>query len=231
VASRRASDRLIQTGQIEVNGRRVLHPGTRIDPDADAVCYRGKRVTPPAAYTYVVLNKPPGYLVSAGDPHHKRTVFSLLKAVRSRVFPVGRLDLDTRGVLLLTDDGDLSYRLTHPRWRVEKVYRARVKGRPSHAALQRMRDGVSLEDGPTAPAQVRQVASGRGDSVLEMVLREGRKRQVKRMCEAVGHPVLALERTDFAGITAAGLRVGGWRTLEADEVDALKRRVGLATEA
>ena len=227
MASRRASDRLIQTGQVQVNGSRVLHPGTRIDPEADTVLYRGTRVTPPAAPTYVVLNKPPGYLVSAGDPHHGQTVFDLLKGVSARVFPVGRLDLDTRGVLLLTDDGDLGYRLTHPRWGVEKTYRVRVSGRPNPSAIQALRKGVLLEDGPAAPAQARLIEAGRPDSVLEITVTEGRKRQVKRMCEAVGHRVHGLERTVFAGITAAGLACGSWRELDPKEVTSLQRCVGL----
>jgi len=231
VASRRASDQLIQTGQIQVNGRRVLHPGTRIDPDADAVCYRGTRVIPPVAATYVVLNKPPGYLVSASDPHHDRTVFDLLKGVSARLFPVGRLDLDTRGVLLLTDDGDLSHRLTHPRWGVKKTYLARVAGRPRPAAVQSLRRGVLLEDGPAAPAQVLLIESAPTDSVLEITVTEGRKRQVKRMCEAVGHRVLALERTAFAGVTAAGLPAGCWRALDPKEVASLRQGVGLTAEA
>jgi 23S rRNA pseudouridine2605 synthase len=227
VASRRASDRLIQTGQVEVNGERICHPGTLIDPDADRVTVEGKQARPPAGQTYVLLNKPPGYLVSAKDPHHSRTVYDLLNTVEARVFPVGRLDLDTRGVLLLTDDGDLAHRLTHPRFGVEKTYRARVKGRPGREAVRNLRQGVALDDGPTASAEVDVVSSGSPSSMLEITLKEGRKRQVKRMCEAVGHPVLQLERVAFAGITADGLREGRWRLLLDTEVARLRREIGL----
>lgn len=227
VASRRSSDRLIQTGRVEVNGQVVTHPGMRVNPDLDSICCDGKQVRPADVHTYVLLNKPDGYLVSAGDPHHERTVFDLMRGVRARVFPVGRLDLDTQGVLLLTDDGDLSFRLTHPRFGIEKVYRAHVRGCPDEDVLQRLREGVMLEDGFTAPAGVRLVRREGDHAVLELTLREGRKRQVKLMCAAVGHRVSRLVRTAFAGLTAQGLDIGQWRPLTEAEVSALKRRVGL----
>lgn len=225
VASRRASDRLIQAGQVRVNGLRVDHPGILIDSEADRVVYNGRWIRLPAVCTYLVLNKPPGYLVSAGDPHHRRTVYDLLEGIKARVFPVGRLDLDTRGVLLLTDDGALSYRLTHPRYGVKKTYRAHVEGVVSPGALRRLCEGVLLEGRLTAPAEVRLVE---GNGVLELTLREGRKRQVKRMCGEVGHPVRELERTVFAGITTGGLEPGRWRHLSRGEVAHLKQLVGLA---
>lgn len=230
MASRRASDRLIQEGRVEVNGQRVDHPGTLIHPGTDRVTCRGQEIRPPETSTYVLLNKPPGYLVSAKDPHHTRTVFDLLEGVSARVFPVGRLDLDTRGILLLTDDGDLAYRLTHPRYEVAKVYRALVYLIPSADAIKQLRAGVELEDGMTAPAKVRKVAQEGGNGVLELVLHEGRKRQVKRMCEAVGHRVHQLERISFAGLNGHGLESGKWRYLSEQEVVDLKRRVGLEGE-
>lgn len=221
---------MIQAGRVEVNGQVVTHPGTRVDPNADRVVCDGKPVARTVVNTYVLLNKPAGYLVSAGDPHHDRTVFDLLAGIEARIFPVGRLDLDTEGVLLLTDDGDLSFRLMHPRYGIEKAYRALVRGRPDKAALTLLREGVTLEDGVTAPARVRisRLEGPRENALLDLVLREGRKRQVKLMCAAVGHRVISLTRMAFAGLTADGLDLGQWRHLTGPEVGRLKRMVGLA---
>ena len=227
MASRRASDRLIQAGQVTVNGLRVLQPGTLVDPEADRVSCEGRVVRLPERFTYLLLNKPPGYIVSARDPHHKRTVYHLLEDVPERIFPVGRLDRDTWGVLLFTNDGDLSHRLTHPAYEVIKTYRVAVKGRPSAEAVRRLRRGVRLEDGVTSPARAQLVKASGESSVLELSLHEGRKREVKRMCAAVGHPVRQLERTAFAGLTAGGLEAGQWRHLTGAEVRRLKRMVGL----
>jgi pseudouridine synthase len=226
VASRRACDRLIQEGRVRVNGVPVSEPGTRIDPDADRVECGGRAVRPPDACTYVVLNKPAGYLVSAGDPHHDRTVFDLLDGLPARVFPVGRLDIDTTGVLLLTDDGNLAYRLTHPRFGVGKTYVARLDTRPSEAALQALRDGVNLDDGPTAPAGVRRA----GESAIELLLHEGRNRQVRRMCESVGLRVEHLERTRFGTLGCEGLARGSWRPLRPAEVASLREAAGVPGE-
>lgn len=230
VASRRASDRLILAGEVRVNGLLVSQPGTLVDARADRVVCRGRRVRPPTACTYVILNKPSGYLVSAGDPHHSRTVYDLLTALSGRVFPVGRLDLDTRGMLMLTDDGDLAYRLMHPRYEVEKTYRAFVLGKPSVRCIRQLCQGVRLDDGVTAPAKVKLVGTAGGNSTLELTLHEGRKRQVKRMCEAVGHPVRGLERVAFAGITARDVGPGQWRHLTSAEVGRLQALVGLDQE-
>ena len=230
VASRRASDQLIQTGQVEVNGKVVTHPGTQVDPERDVVRCAGKLATLVLKSSYILLNKPAGYLVSATDPHHEKTVFNLLEGVNARVFPVGRLDLDTQGVLILTDDGDLSYRLTHPRYEVEKVYRAVVRGRPSAEALGMLAKGVALEEGITAPAKVIMIRQIGQNAVLELTLHEGRKRQVKLMCAAVGHRVLELTRIVFAGLNVQGLPLGQWRNLSDQEVDMLKDLVGLNEE-
>jgi 23S rRNA pseudouridine2605 synthase len=227
VASRRASDQLIQTGKVEVNGLVVTHPGTRVDPDVDVVRCAGKIATMVTTHTYVLLNKPADYLVSVTDPHHQKTVFGLLEGVTARVFPVGRLDLDTRGVLLLTDDGDLSYRLTHPRYEVEKVYRGLVRGRPSAEALGMLSKGIVLEDGITAPARVKLVRQQGANTVLELTLHEGRKRQVKLMCAAVGHRVLELTRIVFGTLDVNDLELGQWRALTEKEVVALYALVGL----
>ncbi|MCE2432487.1 MAG: rRNA pseudouridine synthase [Candidatus Latescibacteria bacterium] len=230
VASRRASDRLIQTGSVKINGAVVTHPGTRLNPRSDRVCVNGQAIQSVDRQTYILLHKPPGYLVSARDPHHAQTIYKLLRGIDARVFPVGRLDLDTRGVLLLMDDGDLSFRLTHPRYRVKKVYRAWVRGHPGEAVLTGMREGVKLSDGVTASAHIRVMRARGGDTELELVLHEGRKRQVKRMCEAAGHRVRSLTRTHFAGITTRHLELGQWRYLTQAEVKRLRELVGLNHE-
>jgi pseudouridine synthase len=219
VASRRGADVLIKAGRVRVNGR-----AARLDTDVgpgDAVEVDGRRVLlqRPA---YVLLHKPAGVLTTARDPHGRPTVLDLVRH-RARVVPVGRLDLDTTGALLLTNEGELAHRLAHPRYEVEKVYVAEVEGRPSPAALRRLAEGVELEDGRTAPARARLL----GPSRLELALHEGRKRQVKRMCEAVGHPVRRLHRSRYAGLGVEGLEPGEWRELEAEEVAGLRRLVGL----
>ena len=195
----------------------------------DRICVNGQLINAVDQQIYVLLNKPHGYLVSAHDPHHGQTVYKLLTAIETRIFPVGRLDLDTWGVLLLTNDGDLAFRLTHPRYGVAKVYRALVNGCPNEEALQTLRNGVALEDGPSVSAEVKIVQVKGNDAVLELVLHEGRKRQVKRMCLAVGHRVRRLTRTHFAGLTRKGLKAGQWRHLTQDEVKELREQVGLGS--
>jgi 23S rRNA pseudouridine2605 synthase len=171
---------------------------------------------------YVLLHKPAGVVTTARDPHGRPTVVELVPD-EPRVVPVGRLDADTTGALLLTNEGDLAHRLAHPRYGVPKVYEAEVEGSPSRDALARLREGVELDDGVTAPAEAHRLGRGR----IELTLHEGRKHQVKRMCEAVGHPVRRLHRSRYAGLDLAGLGPGEWRELTADEVAALRRSVSL----
>jgi pseudouridine synthase len=192
----------------------VDHPGTRIDPEQDRVTYGGRLVRPPDVYTYLILNKPRGVIVTVDDPQGRRTVMDLIDGVTARVYPVGRLDMDTGGILILTDDGVLAHHLMHPRFGVEKTYVAEVEGQLSDEVIDRLASGVRLEDGPTAPARVRR----RGRSSLEVTIHEGRNRQVRRMCEAVGFPVISLERIAFGPLKMEGLDRGQWRRLETDEV-------------
>ena len=213
VASRRKADELIKAGRVTVNGR----PGqlnTFVDA-GDVVELDGRRLEP-QRLAYVLLHKPAGVVTTARDPQGRPTVVGLV-AHEARVVPVGRLDADTTGALLLTNDGELAHRLAHPRYGVEKVYEADVEGDPSDGALEQLRHGVELDDGPTAPAQVTRLAPER----LELVLHEGRKHQVKRMCAAVGHPVRRLHRRVYAGLTLEGLEPGAWRELEPSEVERL----------
>lgn len=230
VASRRKSDLLIKTGRISVNGKVTYDYSFDIDPEVDTVTLDGRPVYLESKHTYIIINKPAGYIVSVGDTHNRKTVLELLPVKDRRLFPVGRLDMDTEGVLLLTDDGELCYRLTHPRYMVGKKYHAEVRGVPDQTDLQTLRDGVDLGEGRTSPAEVRVEGFVKDNAVLEITVHEGKKRQIKRMCEAVGHPIFKLRRVDFAGIGLVGLSLGQYRYLTEDEVDRLKRKVGLLPE-
>ncbi len=225
VASRRAADGLIASGVVLVNGRRPPPEGMLIEPATDRVEVGGEVITPLEKRSYLALNKPEGYVTTASDPGSRPTVLELV-AASSRVFPVGRLDMDSRGLLLLTDDGELANRLAHPRHHVAKEYLALVDGIPNEADLRRLRLGVELEDGRTAPAEAEIVGSVRGRTQLRLLLREGRNRQVRRMLEAVGHPVRDLQRTAFGplplgspegGRLAAPAAAGGRRAAAGGE--------------
>lgn len=218
VASRRGADELIRAGRVRVNGEAAglatfVGPGDRVEVDG--------RPLEPQPLGYVLLHKPAGVVTTARDPQGRPTVVGLV-GHEQRVVPVGRLDADTTGVLLLTNDGPLAHRLAHPRYEVDKVYEAEVEGAPSPDALRRLREGVELEDGLTSPAQVRVLTRRRGNAVLELTIHEGRKHQVKLMCAAVGHPVRRLHRRVYAGLTVDGLAPGEWRELTPAEVAALR---------
>jgi 23S rRNA pseudouridine2605 synthase len=225
VASRRACEELIVEGRITVNGA-VAELGRRIDVSVDIVELDGAPLALDPGLVHYLLNKPIGVLTTASDPHGRPTVIDLVPA-DPRVFPVGRLDADTEGLLLMTNDGELAHRLTHPSFGVDKEYLAEVQGVPGPDALRRLRQGVELDDGMTAPAVVGVV----GPSVLRIVIHEGRNRQVRRMCEAVGHPVRRLVRTRIGPVTDSRLRPGRWRPLETDELRALAAAVASGAPA
>jgi 23S rRNA pseudouridine2605 synthase len=214
VASRRRADELIKAGRVRVNGasgqlNTIVHSGDVVAVDGERVRLR--------ELTYLLLHKPAGVVTTVRDPHGRRTVVDLVGRPAG-VVPVGRLDADTTGALLLTNDGQLAHRLAHPRYDVDKVYVAEVDGAPLDETLRLLADGVDLEDGPTAPARVRRLAPSR----LELTIHEGRKHQVKRMLETVGHPVRSLHRSGYAGLSLAGLEPGRWRDLTSDEVASLR---------
>ena len=227
LVSRRKCEAIILEGRVAVNGRKVLELATFVDPRKDRVTVDGKPVKPPEKHTYLLINKPPGYLTTASDPRGRPTVMELAPPSGNRLYPVGRLDADTRGLLLLTDDGKLAFRIAHPRYGVNKKYLALVEGRPTKKSLDALRNGVELDDGPTRPAKVQLVSRSGETSKIEITIHEGRKRQVRRMLEAVGHPVISLQRTGIAFLELGDLKQGSWRRLKSSEVATLKRLVGL----
>jgi pseudouridine synthase len=231
VASRRKSDELIASGVVRVNGEIVVELGTSVEPARDEVEYGGKRIQLPVCCEYLLLNKPAGYVVTRSDTHGRPTVFDLVKGQHAGTMPVGRLDMDTTGLLLWTDDGELAHRLLHPSYVVDKLYEAVVRGTPSGEQLEQLRNGIELDDGMTAPARVEMLQTrGQGayeQTVLRLTIHEGRKRQLRRMLREVGHPVRQLKRVAFAGLTLAGVQAGAQRFLRADEVQALRAEVGL----
>jgi 23S rRNA pseudouridine2605 synthase len=217
IGSRRTCETLIASGRVTVNDERA-ELGRRVDVEHDRVAVDHVPVSVRPGLVYYLLNKPAGVVSTADDPQGRPTVVELVPP-EPRVFPVGRLDVDTEGLLLLTNDGDLTYRLTHPRFGVEKEYVAHVDGRPSRQAVRRLREGVQLDDGVTAPAQANAIAP----DVIRLTIHEGRNRQVRRMCEVIGHPVRRLVRTRIGSLTDRKLRPGAWRPLTADEVRQLEQ--------
>lgn len=217
VASRRAVEEMIAAGRITVNGE-VAELGRRADPETDRIEIDGALVGVRPDTVWYLLNKPPGVVTTASDPQGRPTVTGLVPA-EPRVFPVGRLDVDTEGLLLLTNDGEVTHRLTHPRYGVEKEYLVHVRGHPGRGALRALREGVDLDDGTTAPARV----SGVAPDLLRIVIHEGRNRQVRRMCEAVGHPVRRLVRVRIGPVADRTLAPGAWRRLSSGEVRSLER--------
>jgi pseudouridine synthase len=232
VASRRTSEALIQQGRVTVNGT-VVTLGTKADPARDDVRVDGRRIRVESRRRYILLNKPRGYVTTRSDPQGRRTVMDLLAGVREYVYPVGRLDYDSEGLLLLTNDGELAARLMHPRHDVERVYEARVRGVPDAHAIDRLTRGIMLDGRRTAPARVRHpqprtTATGGSQATLEIALHEGRKHQVRRMLEAVGHPVVRLRRIRIGPIEDESLTTGHYRDLTAPELTRLRRAAGLS---
>lgn len=223
VSSRRKAEELIREGRIKVNNKTVSEMGFKIDPLSDVVTIDGQKVRLQEEKVYLVMYKPIRVVTTLSDPSKRVKVSDLLKGIKTRVYPVGRLDYLTEGLLLLTNDGELAYRLTHPKFKVDKTYLAEVKGVAGEEQIEMLRHGVILEDGPTAPAQVKKLKSEAGRTSLEITIHEGRNRQVRRMCEAIGHPVLALKRTRFGPLSLGNLLPGQFRYLKPQEIKALKK--------
>ncbi|MBP8818828.1 MAG: rRNA pseudouridine synthase [Syntrophomonadaceae bacterium] len=223
VASRRKAEELIMQGRVKINGLVVKEKGCTINPDVDRVEFDG-RIISREEKVYILLNKPAGYISSVFDPQGRPTVMELLKDIKLRIYPVGRLDFDTEGLLLLSNDGDFTNLMIHPRYEINKTYQALVKGKPDKKSLQILQEGIQLEDGITAPARVNILKTFQDRTLLEIEIHEGRKRQVKRMCLAVGHPVISLKRTTFGSLKLQGVAPGKYRFLTPSEVNRLKQQ-------
>ncbi len=221
ITSRRASEELIVNGQVTVNGVVVTELGTKADPSVDTITVNGKSLRVSEERLYILLNKPTGYITALKDDRGRRLVTDLLKDVPERVYPVGRLDYNTEGLLLLTNDGEWANRLMHPRHEVEKEYHVRVRGKVVDQQLKRMADGVELEDGKTAPAVAQLIKSGEQNDWISVTIHEGRNRQVRRMCEAVSLSVVRLKRIRYGSLSLGTLRDGQFRYLTEAEVNAL----------
>jgi 23S rRNA pseudouridine2605 synthase len=232
LASRRTAETLIAQGRVSVNGRTITELGTKADPDADDIRVDGRRVRAAQRKRYILLNKPRGYVTTRSDPGKRPTVMDLLKRVKEYVYPVGRLDYDSEGLLILTNDGDLAARLTHPRHEVERLYEARVRGVPDERTIQRLASGVIVEGRKTAPANVklaRRIDAESGPQAILLIgVHEGRHRQVRHMCDAVGHPVIRLRRVRIGPIRDEQLKTGHYRDLTEEEVKRLKRAGGIS---
>jgi len=213
---------------VTVNGKVVREPGTRAVWGEDNIKLDGQEVRKPSERVYVLLNKPFGVVTSLRDPEKRPVVSDLLKGIGERVYPVGRLDFDTMGLLILTNDGDLAHRLAHPRYRVPRTYKVTVEGAISNESLDSLRKGVVLEDGFSGPSKVTAIQRSAGRSMIRMTVTRGKSRMVRRMLEATGHSVIHLLRTGFGSLELGDLKVGGYRFLETEEVEELKRAVGLS---
>lgn len=227
VASRRMSEEIIKSGRVAVNGQIVTEMGVKIKIGTDKVTVDGKDITPEEEHVYLMLNKPEGYVTTAHDPQGRPTVLDLVAEVPQRVFPIGRLDVDTEGLLFLTNDGELAYRLTHPKFAVTKVYHALVTGKPSEDKLDRMRNGLKLEDGMTKPCTVKVIRRYNHKTMLEITISEGRNRQVRRMCQAIGNPIIELERVKIENIELSQVKRGQYRKLTLEELAPLMYKVQL----
>lgn len=219
-ASRRKAEEMIISGQVRVNGELIQTPACEVDPEKDIIEVNGRQVGFEAK-CYLMLNKPAGYLSTVQDPFGRPTVIDLLGTIGERLYPVGRLDLDTEGLLLLSNDGDFTNRMIHPRHKVNKIYEVLVEGQLSSEEKKKIENGIKLEDGLTAPARIKVLQQARDHTLLEIEIHEGRKRQVKRMLQAVGHPVQRLKRIGFGLLTLEGLEPGQYRLLSAAEIEGL----------
>ncbi|HEY3425076.1 MAG TPA: pseudouridine synthase [Negativicutes bacterium] len=224
VASRREAEKLIQAGHVSVNGKVVTELGTKVRPERDRVAVDGKLIKI-EQQVYILLNKPKGVVTTSDDPQGRQTVLDLVKDIPQRVYPVGRLDYNTEGLLLMTNDGALTHILIHPSHQISKTYLAKVKGMPPEEKIDLLRAGIRLSDGMTAPAQIHivDIDQEKDTTTLEIIIKEGKNRQIRRMCEVIGYPVKQLKRVKFAFLTLTGLKRGQYRHLLPQEVEELKK--------
>jgi 23S rRNA pseudouridine2605 synthase/16S rRNA pseudouridine516 synthase len=230
VASRRKCEELIRDGKVKVNGKVVTEMGFKVEPSTALIEVEGKTLLPEKKI-YLLLNKPKGYVTTLNDPQKRPTVLDLIpQSIEQRIYPVGRLDYHTEGLLLLTNDGELTFALTHPKKEIEKTYLAWVKKSPSEKELEQLRKGIELEDGPTSPAKVKVIKEKDGLTLLQITIHEGRKRQIRRMLKAIGYPVVNLKRIKIGPLSLGNLKKGECRHLTEEEVKKLYRACGLEYE-
>ncbi len=222
VASRRKSEEIISKGLVKVNGKIVSELGTKIDPDRDTVMVDGKIIKLESRKQYIMLNKPIGYVTTLKDEKDRKIVTDLIEGVRERIYPVGRLDIDTTGLLILTNDGEITFKLTHPSNQVPKRYIATVEGTPTRYELERFESGLIIDGKKTSKANVKILRRYEDESILDIIICEGRNRQVKKMCERINHPVKKLKRISIGEIELGGLQLGNWRYLNDEEIKYLK---------
>ena len=222
VASRRKSEELILNGRVKVNNITVRELGTKVDPQIDTITYEGKVITKEEKQVYYMLHKPVGYVTTVQDEKGRKTVLDLLSLVPERIYPVGRLDFDTSGLLLLTNDGDLTYLITHPKHEIPKTYIAKVQGIPTEAALEQFRNGLLIEKRMTSKAEIKMMSKGNNFATLSITIIEGRNRQVRKMCAAIGTPVISLKRESVGSISIGDLKLGQYRPLSEKEINYLK---------
>ena len=224
-ASRRDAKKYISAGRVIVNGERVLIPGTHIDPREDEIIFDGQPIRGKPKRIYLMLNKPAGYVTTVRDERGRPTVMALVRDISERIYPVGRLDLDTEGLLLMTNDGDFAHRILHPSHEIQKTYIAWVEGQPNRREIQRLRKGIEIEEGTITSAKVNQIGQGEGQTQFKVVIHEGKKRQIRRMFRAVGHEVGHLKRIGIGSLSLGQLGIGKYRFLTVPEIESFDREV------
>ena len=230
IASRRDAKQYISAGRVTVNGERVLIPGTPIAPQQDEITFDGKPIRGKPKPIYLMLNKPAGYVTTVRDERGRPTVMALVSDISERIYPVGRLDLDTEGLLLMTNDGDFAHRILHPSHEIQKTYIAWVEGQPKRREIQRLREGIEIEEGLITTAQVNQIGKKEGQTQFRVVIHEGKKRQIRRMFHAVGHDALHLKRVGIGSVSLGRLSIGKYRLLTLTEIKSLDRDVPIRHE-
>ncbi|RKD34537.1 pseudouridine synthase [Thermohalobacter berrensis] len=222
VASRRKSEKIILDGRVKVNGKVITELGYKVNPDKDIVKVDNRLIKLEDEKVYIALNKPVGYVTTVSDQFNRPTVIDLIKGVKQRIYPIGRLDYDTSGLLILTNDGDLTYKLTHPKHEVVKTYIAQIKGIPNEVELKKFREGIEIDGRITAKAKIKVLKKYNSTSIVEIQIHEGRNRQIRKMCEKINHPVVKLKRIKIGNLILGNLKEGNWRYLNKSEIKYLK---------
>lgn len=223
IASRRKSEEIIISKRVKVNGKIITELGYKIDPLHDIVTVDGKRIKNREKKVYIMMNKPKGYVTTVSDEFNRKTVLDLVKDIKERVYPIGRLDYDTSGLLLLTNDGELAYKLIHPKFEVVKTYIATIKGKPSEEELEKFRHGLEIDGYVTSEAEIEILSSTNDKSVVKIQIHEGKNRQIRKMCDKIGHPVTSLKRIAIGKLELGSLKKGCWRFLNEEEIEYLKK--------